>query len=313
MAIAEPAPTPAPINAATPETVWPRWRVIAIRVWAGLLSVMALMMAPGILLIGSAAPDERFMYATSTVWKLLSLGAVAVVMWTGGRNVAAYWALGVGQLTWLIAGVIAPQPDGNGIILGLVNLLIFYGPLILLRPRRRELLHPGFQPDPVLLTLALAGAVPLTLHAASCSHRGVRRTRLRHGRPLPHPRHDEPARRPSTTRRDVARARSGPGRRARRSRGVSLPRRPGQPRPYRRAPAHDLGGDIPRPRPDTPSRVGPFTDPRHSVDRASIRSRDGTGHPRALLGGGESAFGAKRSQSTCGIGGISLRSSLQCG
>ena len=55
-------------------------------------------------------------------------------MWTGGRNVAAYWALGVGQLTWLVAGVIEPQPDGNGIALTLVNLLIFYGPLILLRP-----------------------------------------------------------------------------------------------------------------------------------------------------------------------------------
>lgn len=68
------------------------------------------------------------MYATSTIWKLLSLGAVAAVMWTGGRTVAAYWAIAAGQLVWVIAGVLVPQRDGNGVLLTLVNLAIFYGP-----------------------------------------------------------------------------------------------------------------------------------------------------------------------------------------
>lgn len=144
---------------------WPRWRVIAIRVWAALLTAYALMMAPGIVLIASAPTDERFMYATSTVWKLLSLGAVAVVMWTGGRSVAAYWAVAVGQLSWLLGGVIAPQPDDGGVIVGTVNMLILYGPLILFRPHRRELLHPDVRPDRVLLGIALVAAVPLSLFA----------------------------------------------------------------------------------------------------------------------------------------------------
>jgi hypothetical protein len=123
------------------------------------------MMAPGIVLIASAPTDERFMYATSTVWKLLSLGAVAVVMWTGGRSVAAYWALAIGQLSWLLGGFIAPQPDDGGVIVGTVNMLILYGPLILFRPHRRELLHPNVRPDRVLLGIALVAAVPLILFA----------------------------------------------------------------------------------------------------------------------------------------------------
>jgi hypothetical protein len=158
------APTPLTSVDAAP---WPRWRILAIRIWAGLLTGVALVMAQGVVLIAEAAPDERFMYATSTVWKLLSLGAVGVVMWTGGRRVAAYWAIGVGQLVWLVAGLIAPAPDANGILLGLVNTLIFFGPLVLLRPRRRQLLHPAFRPDSVLLTLAIAGAVPLVWFALS--------------------------------------------------------------------------------------------------------------------------------------------------
>jgi hypothetical protein len=122
-------------------------------------------MAQGIFLIPAAPFDERFMYATSTVWKILSLGAVAIVMWTGGHSVAAYWAVAVGQLTWLLATVIAPQPDGNSAIVVALNTLILYGPLVLFRPHRRDLLHPRLRPDRVLLSVALAGAVPLGLFA----------------------------------------------------------------------------------------------------------------------------------------------------
>jgi hypothetical protein len=68
-----------------------------IRVWAGLLTAYALVMASGIVQITSAGPHERFMYASSTVWKMLSLGAVAFVLCTGGRSVAAFWAVQVGS------------------------------------------------------------------------------------------------------------------------------------------------------------------------------------------------------------------------
>jgi len=150
-------------------TSWPLWRVVLIRVWAGLLTAFALMMSSGIAQISAADPDERFMYATSTIWKLLSLGAVAFVLWTGGRNVAAFWAIAAGQLVWVIAGILRPQPDANPVPLTLLNLVIFYGPLIVLRPRRGELLRPMFRPSAALLVLALAGAVPLTAFAVHLS------------------------------------------------------------------------------------------------------------------------------------------------
>jgi hypothetical protein len=147
--------------------------VALIRLWAGLLTAYALVMASGIVQIAAAGQGERFMYASSTVWKMLSLGGVAFVMWTGGRNVAAYWAIATGQLIWIITGVLRPQPDENGIALTLVNLVIFYGPLIALRPRRRELLRPHFRPSTVLLAIALAGCVPLAgfaIHLSRTMH-----------------------------------------------------------------------------------------------------------------------------------------------
>jgi hypothetical protein len=154
---------------APPAASWPRWRIAVIRIWAGLLTAQALLMAHGLVVIGSAGPHEHFMYASSTVWKLLSLGGVGVVMWTGGRSVAAYWALAVGQLVWFIDGVIRPEPNGNGLLLTLTNVAIFYGPLILFRPQRSDLVHPGFRPHPLLMTLALTGAVPLIVLAARLS------------------------------------------------------------------------------------------------------------------------------------------------
>lgn len=148
---------------------WPRWRVALIRLWAGLLTAYALVMASGIVQIPSAGSNERFMYASATVWKLLALGAVAFVLWTGGRNVAAFWAIAAGQLVWVIAAALRPQPDANPIPLMLVNLVILYGPLIALRPRRRDLLRPKFRPNAALLAMALAGSVPLAGFAVHLS------------------------------------------------------------------------------------------------------------------------------------------------
>ena len=150
-------------------TSWPRWRVAIIRGWAALLTLYALMMAQGVVTIGSAGPHEQFMYATSTIWKLLSLGAVIVVMWSGGRSVAAYWALAVGQLAWVIAGVLVPQPDSNGVPLTMINLAILYGPLIAFRPQRSDLLRPNFRPHRLLLTIAVFGSLPLLVFAARLS------------------------------------------------------------------------------------------------------------------------------------------------
>ncbi len=155
----------APIHASAPNREWLRWRVILIRTWAGLLSVQALIMAQGLVLIGQAGPGQHFMYATSTVWKLLSLGGVFVLLWTGGRSVISYWAIGVGQLVWACAGVLAPQPDANPLPVSLANLLIFYGPLVALRPQRRQLLHPHFKAKRGSLAIAAAGSIPLVLIA----------------------------------------------------------------------------------------------------------------------------------------------------
>ncbi len=142
-----------------------------IRVWSGLLTLWMLAMARGVFSLASAGPDERYMYAASTVWKLLSLGGVAWVFWSGGRSVPAYWLIALGQLVWILAGVLAPQPQDNSLFLNLVNLAIFYGPLVALRPQRRQLLRPGLQPSAPLLALAVLAALPLVFFALRVADR----------------------------------------------------------------------------------------------------------------------------------------------
>lgn len=163
-----PSPNPVP---SSQSTTWPRWRVAMIRMWAGLLTAYMLLMAHGVLIIGTVAPDERFMAGSSTVWKLLSLGGAVFVLWSGGRNVAGYWAIATGQLVWVVAGILEPQADGNGPMLTLINLLLFYGPLVALRPHRRDLLHPRFEWSPVLLASTLVASVPLVLFAVTLARR----------------------------------------------------------------------------------------------------------------------------------------------
>lgn len=149
------------------ERPWPTWRVVLIRVWAGLLTLQALMMAQGIVVLAIGDVDEgmSFVAATSTVFKLLSLGGVAWVLWSGGRSVPAYWMILVGQLAWAASDLLAPQVDGNPPLLDLANVLIFYGPLVALRPQHRELLHLQVRPRALTIAVAAAGSCALMVLA----------------------------------------------------------------------------------------------------------------------------------------------------
>jgi hypothetical protein len=99
------------------------------------------------------------------VFKLLSLGGAAWILWSGGRSVTAYWMILVGQLSWAVTGVLAPEVDGNPPLLDLANVLIFYGPLVALRPHRRELLHLRVHPRALTTTVAVAGSLGLIVFA----------------------------------------------------------------------------------------------------------------------------------------------------
>ncbi len=158
-------PTKAPSHDATTEPPWPRWRVLAIRMWAGLLTLQMLVMAQGVVVVASVGQGLHFAAGTSTAFKLLSLGGAAWVMFSGGRSVAAYWMIAVGQLSWAVTGVLAPQVGGNPPLLDLANVLILYGPLVALRPHRRELLNLRVQPRALMTTVAVVGSVGLIAFA----------------------------------------------------------------------------------------------------------------------------------------------------
>ena len=147
------------------DRTWPRWRVLLIRTWAGLLTILMLMMAQGVVVAPGVAEGLHFAAATSTVFKLLSLGGVAWVLWSGGHSVAAYWMILVGQLSWAVSGVLAPKVDGNSPLLDLANVLIFYGPLVALRPHRRELLHLRVQPRSLTTAVTVVGSFGLIAFA----------------------------------------------------------------------------------------------------------------------------------------------------
>ena len=149
---------------------WPTWRVVLIRIWAGLLTVLMLLWAQWVLRLGSAPDGLHFMYAASSVFKLLSLGGVAWVMWTGGRSVAAYWMTGVGQVVWAVTSVAAPQLDAQPRLDQLLSLLLFYGPLVLFRPDRKDLLRPRFRPDALLCAVAVVACAALVIQALLVSN-----------------------------------------------------------------------------------------------------------------------------------------------
>ena len=144
---------------------WPRWRLVLIRIWAGLLTVDMLVMAQGVVVVAAAGKGLHFAVATSTVFKILSLCGAAWVLWSGGRSVAAYWMILVGQLSWAVTGVLAPQVGGNPPLLDLLTVVIFYGPLVALRPHRRELLHPRLCPRAGTTAAAAVGSIGLVAFA----------------------------------------------------------------------------------------------------------------------------------------------------
>jgi hypothetical protein len=155
--------------AAAERETWPRWRVWTIRIWYGLLTLWALSMSRGVveLALGQAAPGERFGYGAVTAWKLLALGGVFWVCWTAGRSVVAFQALLVGWIGWLISErlyAVAPAGD-NPISAAIATVILWLLPLALLRPHRRQLLHLDLRPGAILLPLALAAAVPLSIYA----------------------------------------------------------------------------------------------------------------------------------------------------
>lgn len=148
---------------------WPRWRIWAIRVWYGLLSLWALSLARGVvsLALGRADPDDHFGSATVTAWKLLATGAVLVIFWTGGRSVVAFQALAVGSIGWALSEQLwAVRPaDSSPFASAIATVVLWFLPLLLLRPDRQQLRHLRAHPSAMLLPLALAAAVPLMIYS----------------------------------------------------------------------------------------------------------------------------------------------------
>jgi hypothetical protein len=132
-----------------------------------LLSLYTLMMSMGVVMLAAGkVPDGPYAFAAAgtTAWKLLSLGGYLVIAWTAGRSVlAVQWVL-LGDLTWWLAEVIAPQDPSDSFwsmtLRYLVNAAIFLGPWFLLAPERREVWHLRAQPDRVALAITVL-AVPL--------------------------------------------------------------------------------------------------------------------------------------------------------
>jgi hypothetical protein len=146
---------------------WTRWRMWTIRIWYGLLSLWALSMSQWAVRLGQADPGERFTYGSVTAWKLLAVGGVLGICWTAGRSVVAFHALVVGSAAWALSERLyaVPPPDDSPIISAVATAVLWMLPLVLVRPRRRELVRPHLRPSAILLPLALAAAVPLSIYA----------------------------------------------------------------------------------------------------------------------------------------------------
>jgi hypothetical protein len=151
------------------ERPWPAWRTWTIRVWYGLLSGWAVLMAHGVLslVLGRAGAGEHFVYGTVTVFKLLACGGVFGLCWTGGRSVLSFHFLVVGSVAWSASELLwAQQPPGSTPVASAIATgVLWFLPLIVLRPNRRELLRLRLQPSAALLPLTLVLAVPAVLEA----------------------------------------------------------------------------------------------------------------------------------------------------
>jgi hypothetical protein len=164
-------------TAPTAETErWPRWRIWAIRIWYGLLGVWALSMSHWALRLGQAEPGDHFGTGAVTGWKLLAVGGVFAICWTGGRSVVAFHVLVVGSGAWMLSErlVQAPDADATPVLSAVTTAVLWLLPLVLLRPHRRQLLHIDPHLSAVLLPLALAAAVPLSIYAVKSGDTSTR-------------------------------------------------------------------------------------------------------------------------------------------
>ena len=152
------------------DRAWPRWRVWSIRVWYALLSLLTLSMGSGalVLVLGKAETGEHFGSGAVTVLKFLAMGGAFAICWTGGRSVVAFQFLVVGSVAWSASELLwAVRPeDSTPVTSFLAGLVIWFLPLILLRPNRRELLTLQLSPSVLLLALAVLLAVPALTYAA---------------------------------------------------------------------------------------------------------------------------------------------------
>jgi hypothetical protein len=157
----------------------PRWRRAVIRAVYGLFSLWALMMSAGfaflVTVLASGGSDDLpaalyFAAAGTTAWKLLSLGSVLIVCWTGGRSIVAVQSIVVGIACWAVADVVAPQDPtrvgASAVLSDLTLLAILVVPWLVCAASRREILHVRAQPDRVALLGSLV-AVPLLAWWAS--------------------------------------------------------------------------------------------------------------------------------------------------
>jgi hypothetical protein len=151
------------------DRTWPRWRVWMIRVWYALLSLLTVSMGSGAfrLVLGEPEVGQHFGYGAVTVLKFLAVGGVFAICWTGGRSVAAFQFLVVGSFAWSVSELLWAVPPGDWTPGSsfLASVVIWFLPLILLRPNRRELVSLKLRPSAVLLALAALLAVPAVINA----------------------------------------------------------------------------------------------------------------------------------------------------
>jgi hypothetical protein len=154
---------------------WPRWRVWTIRIWYALLSLWTLGMAQWAARMGQAGPGEHFGYGSVTAWKLIALGGVFAICLTGGRSVVAFHALVVGWGAWFLSERLFPAPpqDETSILSIITTVMLWLLPLVLLRPHRRELMRLDLRPSAILLPLAVAAAVPLSMYSVRQGNLGI--------------------------------------------------------------------------------------------------------------------------------------------
>jgi hypothetical protein len=137
----------------------PRSRRVALRAIYGVLSVWTLLLALGVvrLAAGRAIGGWHCTFATSTVFKLLTLAPAVPLAWTAGRRVGAARWLAVGVLSWLAAEALSGQLSA---LQAATMIVIWWGPWLALAPERGQLItRPHEASRPLVLAAGTAAAV----------------------------------------------------------------------------------------------------------------------------------------------------------